>query len=109
MTKQPKTGKLPKDWKYNEAEAEAYVRERYNVPVTFGPMMEILKCMTEMMADLGREIDRKDANALVEAAAMKRLESQAQAVRDHCASFLYTRTAAEAAGAVTKELPSWLR
>ncbi len=82
-----------------------YMKRHGKKPVTYALLMGTIETVIDEIVAL----EKRDANSLLEAAAMKRLETQAQAVRDRCASFLYTRTAAETAGTVTKELPSWLR
>lgn len=95
--------------KINKENVEKSLHERRNNLVKHGYLMKLLVYLGEQIGEAKSIAQRKDSNALLEAAAMKKLESLAQAVRDHCASFLYRRTSAEIIGPAKKELPAWLK
>lgn len=84
--------------------AAHYMRKHGQKPVTLKTLMGTLDPLIEQMVAL----EKRDANALLSAAAMRRLESQALAVRDRCQGFLYTRAQPQLEAGST-EIPTWLR
>lgn len=80
-----------------------YMKQNGSQVVTFKTLMDAIGVVADEIVAL----ESKDANALLESAALKRLESQSLAVRDHCTALTYSRTEVEAPAG--KELPVWLR
>lgn len=84
---------------------EAHLKKHGDKPVNYKTFMGGLETLVDMIVAL----EKSDPHALLEAAAMKQLETHALAVRDYTASFLYSRTEPEFAAASKKAIPAWLR
>lgn len=84
---------------------EAHLKKQGHKPVNYKTFMGGMETLVDMIVAL----EKSDPHALLEAAAMKQLESQAIAIRDYGASFIYSRTEPEFAAASKKAIPAWLR